>query len=581
MDRFRRGAAAQFSGLLGKKQPSAPTGKVEGAAVTGFLCCPIVLGRLRRMGFSEARICEARSLLGRGSASFEDVMEELLVRDSSIFWDTDAFSSVPTLGASREFGPPSDGDADVTVGKPYVLTSAPTEVAAQRPLARIHDVYTLEDEELGEGGFGTVHRIFWKGPAGRAPRAVKMVARDSISEDPESLAREAETMRAVDHPNIIRLVGEFEESVQDVDLVYLVVELCTGGDLLDRVVDTGCFSEAQAASVMRQVFRAVCHMHKLQICHRDLKCENCLFQTEGPVEDALLKVIDFGLATHIDPGNSLEAKAGSLYYAAPEVYIGKYDHTVDLWSCGCVLYVMLCGYAPFFGGDDDEVLARTRQGILVFKDEDWSTVSADSQGLVQLLLDMDPQSRIAAKAALKHKWIIGKESTQNDTQASVLRTLLGNCSHSKLKRIALHIIAEQLEENAADEAISDMRGMFMSLDSDGDGFLGRDDLCQVMPLADVENLLSAFCPARGGEISYSEFLAASLDRSLYEREAACWWAFQKLDLEEDGVLTQEEVLLSGDSAALPEEFGKLTAGIGQMSFRDFVSMMRDERPALE
>merc|ERR1719334_1449185 len=152
----------------------------------------------------------------------------------------------------------------------------------------------------------------------------------------------------MDHPNIIKLFETFEDHRN----IYLVMELCSGGELFDRIIATGHFSEKEAAVLMQQIIRAVYYMHENSICHRDLKPENFLFMTKDPIESNYLKIIDFGLSCKFSPDKVMETKAGTPYYVAPQVLSGKYDHQSDIWSCGVIMYVLLCGYPPFFGDTD-------------------------------------------------------------------------------------------------------------------------------------------------------------------------------------------------------------------------------------
>merc|ERR1719409_1680432 len=183
----------------------------------------------------------------------------------------------------------------------------------------------------------------------------------------ERLKQETTLMKMMDHPNIVKLYESFEDN----RCIYLVMELCTGGELFDRIIDAGHFTEAQAATVMQNMFRAIFYMHENHVCHRDLKPENFLFTTKDPIEKTHLKVIDFGLAVKFEIGQVLTTKAGTPYYVAPQVLAGKYDHSADLWSCGVIMYVLLCGYPPFYGETDGQILEKVRLGNFSFPKDDW------------------------------------------------------------------------------------------------------------------------------------------------------------------------------------------------------------------
>jgi calcium-dependent protein kinase len=134
-----------------------------------------------------------------------------------------------------------------------------------------------------------------------------------------------------------------------------VYRVCSGGELFDRIIEKEYFSEKYAATVFKQVLEAIAYCHANGVCHRDLKPENFLFETKDDASD--LKVIDFGLSKMIDAGSKqglsrMKTKAGTPYYISPEVLTGSYDVSCDLWSAGCIMYILLCGYPPFYGDDD-------------------------------------------------------------------------------------------------------------------------------------------------------------------------------------------------------------------------------------
>jgi len=205
---------------------------------------------------------------------------------------------------------------------------------------KLTDSYELERNKLGEGSYGSVRKA--KNKATGQTRAVKTIATAHLK-NIESFKQEIAIMKMMDHPNIIQLYETFEDPKN----IYLVMEVCTGGELFDKIIDSGHFNETNAAILMQQIIRAIHYMHTNHVCHRDLKPENFLFMTKDSIEKNTLKIIDFGLSCQFAPGQVLTTKAGTPYYVAPQVLAGKYDQLSDLWSCGVIMYVMLCGYPPF------------------------------------------------------------------------------------------------------------------------------------------------------------------------------------------------------------------------------------------
>merc|ERR1719335_673249 len=147
------------------------------------------------------------------------------------------------------------------------------------------------------------------------------------------------------------------------------------------------FTEKQAAIVMKQILRGVFYMHEKKTIHRDLKPDNFLFANDDPLEECILKMIDFGFACKVTEDNmGLTTKSGTPHYIAPEVLAGGYGQKADLWSCGVILYVLICGSPPFQGKTDHDVLQAVRRGELAFNDDVWNGVSDDAKNLIELLL---------------------------------------------------------------------------------------------------------------------------------------------------------------------------------------------------
>lgn len=172
-------------------------------------------------------------------------------------------------------------------------------------------------------------------------------------------------------------------------------ELCIGGELFDRIVAQEYFTEPMAARTFKQILMALNYCHSTGIVHRDLKPENFLF--ESKTSDSNLKIIDFGLSKILSAGKlqRMKTRAGTPYYISPEVLMGNYDITCDLWSAGCILYILLCGYPPFYGDDNQEILAMVQKGVFDFDGEEWENVSPEAKDLIKKLITK-PERRLSA-----------------------------------------------------------------------------------------------------------------------------------------------------------------------------------------
>ena len=205
-------------------------------------------------------------------------------------------------------------------------------------------------------------------------------------------------MKTLDHPNILRVYDLYEDN----NNFYIVTELCTGGELFDKIIQNGYLDERTAANVMKDILSAVGYCHKYKVIHRDLKPENILYQ-DDKTDDSPLKIIDFGTSKQKYNGKELDDVCGTPYYIAPEVLEGKYNEKCDVWSIGVILYIMLCGYPPFNGSNDIEIAEAVKEGKVEFCEEDWQHISHEAMNLINQLLTNNYEKRISAKKALQHK----------------------------------------------------------------------------------------------------------------------------------------------------------------------------------
>lgn len=446
---------------------------------------------------------------------------------------------------------------------------------------KIADFYDMDRKKVGQGSYGYVVKCTNKGT--KLVRACKVIAKSAM----KNLARfkdEVRIMKMLDHPNIIKLYETFEDS----RTVYLVMELCTGGELFDRILEMGAFTEVQAAIVMQHILRGMYYMHELHTCHRDLKPENFLLTTKEPIEQTTIKIIDFGLAREFSDNLVMTTKAGTPYYVAPQVLQGKYDHMADLWSCGVIMYVLLCGYPPFHGDTDQAVLAKVRLGAFEFSGREWDRVSGDAKDLVGHLLKMNPKERCTAQRALEHVWVASTAPRAKNVpmDQSIMGNLRAFRGQNKLKKAALQVIANQMNETQ----IKQLREVFVGLDANGDGLLTAAELQEGMKKAgfeeipaDLQQIMNDVDADKSGVIDYTEFLAATLDKKMYMQEDIVWQAFRVFDKNGDGRISREEIaaVLGDDGVAaqanrdMAELLKEVDAnGDGEIDFDEFMQMMR-------
>ncbi|KAG1662155.1 Calcium/calmodulin-dependent protein kinase type 1 [Nymphon striatum] len=258
--------------------------------------------------------------------------------------------------------------------------------------------------------------------------AIKCIDKKALKGKEDSLDNEILVLRRLAHPNIVRLKETFEEKTK----VYLVMELVTGGELFDRIVERGNYTEKDASGLIKQVLLAVDYMHTLGVVHRDLKPENLLYYDAD--EDSKIMISDFGLSKMEDSGVMATA-CGTPGYVAPEVLAQKpYGKAVDVWSLGVISYILLCGYPPFYDENDTSLFAQILKGDFEFDSPYWDEISDSAKDFIRHLICVDVEKRYTCKLALEHPWICGNTARDKDIYSSVSEQLQKNFVRNKWKR---------------------------------------------------------------------------------------------------------------------------------------------------
>jgi len=263
----------------------------------------------------------------------------------------------------------------------------------------IKDAYSVGDK-LGTGGFAVVRKC--KRRTDNKIFAVKVINKKNLQKnDLVILESEVSIMRQIHHENIVKLYDVFDGK----DKMCLILDLLEGGELFDRIIEQGHFSEKDAATSFGQMVSALEYLHSLHIVHRDLKPENLLFVSKQ--KGAAMKLIDFGLAgsCRVHP---LKTPCGTPNYVAPEILQKKeYGTQVDMWSSGVILYIILCGFPPFYDENDDlkNLYGKIKNAQYEMPSPYWDPISDGAKDLVSKLLVADPAKRLTAKETMKHSWL--------------------------------------------------------------------------------------------------------------------------------------------------------------------------------
>ncbi|EDO35611.1 predicted protein [Nematostella vectensis] len=318
---------------------------------------------------------------------------------------------------SREAGTRSSGD------KPYAKRKLSGQKTKGEKYKARFDIRVTKEYEIkaliGRGSFSRVVRV--EHYQTKQPYAIKMM---EIEQGKDEFQSELAVLRRVKHEFVVRLYEVFECR----NRVYLVMELATGGVLLDRILSKGFFTERDATRVIYMVLEGVRYLHSLGITHRDLKPENLLYYHPG--NDSKIMITDFGLSNlrkHPDD-RTMETTCGTPGYMAPEVLLSKpYTNSVDIWSIGVITFNVLSGQMPFADDHRSRLYKKILRGKFSFSGEPWDDVTDMAKDFINKLIVYEPEMRLTAEQGIKHPWIASSAAT------SSLKNLHKSISQNLLK----------------------------------------------------------------------------------------------------------------------------------------------------
>ncbi|KAK6197528.1 kinase-like domain-containing protein [Scheffersomyces amazonensis] len=263
---------------------------------------------------------------------------------------------------------------------------------------------------LGAGSFGIVR--YARDNITDEEVAVKIILKKALKGNEQMVIEELKLLQELNHPHIVGFRDWFESK----DKFYIVTQLATGGELFDRIVNKGRFTEHDASLVIVEMLEAIVYLHGKDIVHRDLKPENVLYL--NPSEDADIVIADFGIAKRLQtPNEKLTSSAGSFGYAAPEVIIGSgHGKPCDIWSLGVITYTLLCGYSPFRSENvQDFVREVEHNNAVIFHADYWKDVSKDARRFIIKALQFDPNNRPTAQQLLQDPWLVSVAADHKET----------------------------------------------------------------------------------------------------------------------------------------------------------------------
>lgn len=412
----------------------------------------------------------------------------------------------------------------------------------------IKTVYKFQ-EILGGGQFGTV-RVGFKKDFPAKKYAIKSISKKNVAQNElKELLNEVQILSSLDHPNIIKLV----ETYQDQYYLHIVTELCTGKDVFTHCVEKGSsLTEYDICSIIFKIVSAIQYLHENKIVHRDIKADNIMFESTEP--DAQIKIIDFGLSKKYSAKQKMKIKRGTPYYVSPEVLNGAYDEKCDIWAIGVLSYLLLTGQLPFYiqsnkkTNDDkknEEMLyemIKTSQPS--FSNRIWKHYSKKALNFVNSCLIKDPNARPSAKDLVEHSWFksIIKEKQNPEHVTSEVLENLKNFSHGVyLKKMVLRFLINSLSSSE----LKRLQASFSAIDLNNNGSVSKSELQTAFKNAKIEiseeEMDKIFGDGEKDNISYSDFIAASIDQKELVDRQKLTEAFKYFDVDNNGYIDSKDI----------------------------------------
>ena len=468
-------------------------------------------------------------------------------------------------------------DGDTPMGEPVPKMKVSKENLIKISTEPVANFYSIV-KDLGHGSYGQVKKV--KHKELNEIRAMKITNKKS-----ESSKYEIEILKKISHPNITKIFEIFSDSKK----YYIIMEFLEGGELFEAITSIGSFTEASASKVMKQILSAVFYLHSNHIVHRDLKPENIMLTQKPKNGNYQIKLIDFGTAKIFRPGKKMNKFIGTSYYIAPEVLKERYDEKCDVWSCGVILFILLCGYPPFNGNTNVDIFHAIQNQNPIFGGEEWEDITSEAKDLIKLMLKKNPSERLSAEQCLSHRWFkIMENSEKNKNQKISKQIQINAIQHmakfvheNRFKQAVLQFISTQFniqkEEN-------DLKELFKSMDVTGTGQLSKGEFTKKLMELYGENdgkemadsIFNSLDMDGSGKISYDEFLSAMINSQKVVTEERLKKAFKMFDKDNSGKLSVKEIrnVFGGTEEQWKQVIGEVDLNNdGEVDFEEFKIMM--------
>ena len=431
--------------------------------------------------------------------------------------------------------------------------------------------------DLGQGSYGQVKKVLHKQL--NEVRAMKMTSKKTTTSKIE-----INILRKISHPNIANIYEIYEDSRK----YYIMMEFLEGGELFEAITSAGSFNELSAMKVMKQLLDAIYYCHTERIVHRDLKPENIMLTNQPKDDNYQIKLIDFGAATNFIPGKKINKFIGTAYYIAPEVLKENYDEKCDIWSCGVIMYILLCGYPPFNGNTNLDIYHNIRTRNPTFTGSEWEPISKEAVDLIKNMLNKNPVKRFSAQKCLNHQWFKLLEDAEknkfknfHNIQKNAITQMAQFVQENRFKKAVLQFISSQFDIQKEE---NDLKEIFKSLDTTGKGQLTRavftEKLIELYGENDgkyyADKIFSNLDLDGSGQISYDEFLSSMISSKKIVTDERLEKAFKMFDKDNSGKLSVHEIIsvFGGDEDSWKKVIEQIDLNEdGEVDFNEFKLMM--------
>jgi len=428
----------------------------------------------------------------------------------------------------------------------------------------VHQFYVCSKSGtvLGSGQSGTVRVCIHRQT--NMKYAIKELSKATVNVG--ELRMEIRYMAQLDHPNILRMHECFETT----DKIYLILDLCTGGDLLTRLNGQRAhhFDERSACKLVQTIVGAIHYCHQHRIVHRDLKLENLIFVDETPTSE--LKLIDFGLSGYLKDDEPLTSPVGTPYYVAPEVMQGEYDEKCDVWSIGVIAYMTLSGRPPFDGKTAKDILRAVRVASVKFQHKVFNGVSDEAISFIRACLTKDISARPSVADIMTHPWfqLLRKSgstsSLVSDLSSDSIDRIRAFEQCDRITRLCMEVVSYTLSAGQTKH----LQAEFAKVDPHGTGEVSFEQFHQALqrgrhqPLSeeDSRRLFAAMDFDHSGVVQYHEFIAATMTAKDVS-DSNLHLAFERLSHHNEFFTTDDVKELLGTGAAAQDVDGMMRGAL--------------------